>query len=86
DEDTWTASVVDHYDSRGELWRVGEAYNAQFYGYDVPWMAAEALYDLNNGRYISLGLANEEASYMNFELEARRTDYTTQALRRLGIR
>ncbi len=86
DEDTWTASVIDHYDSRGELWRVGEAYNAQFYAYDVPWMAAEALYDLNNGRYISLGLANEETDYMNFELKTRRTNYTTQALRRLGIR
>lgn len=86
DEDSWTASVIDHYDSRGELWRVGEAYNAQFYGKDVPWMAAEALYDLNNGRYISLGLANEETTYMNFDLEARRSDYTTQALRRLGIR
>ncbi|CUS48910.1 MAG: protein of unknown function DUF1329 [Idiomarinaceae bacterium HL-53] len=86
DEDTWTASVIDHYDSRGELWRVGEAYAAQFYGVNVPWMAAEALYDLNNGRYVALGLANEEDTYMNFELEARRTDYTTQALRRLGIR
>lgn len=86
DEDTWTAAVVDHYDSRGELWKVGEAYNAQFYAYDVPWMAAEALYDLNNGRYITLGLANEEESYMNFELQPRRSDYTTQALRRIGIR
>ncbi|MCO4320873.1 DUF1329 domain-containing protein [Aliidiomarina quisquiliarum] len=86
DEDSWTASVIDHYDSRGELWRVGEAYNAQFYAYDVPWMAAEALYDLNNGRYVALGLANEESVYMNFDLKARRTDYTTQALRRLGIR
>lgn len=86
DEDSWTASVIDHYDSRGELWRVGEAYNAQFYAFDVPWMAAEALYDLNNGRYVSLGLANEESVYMNFDLQARRTDYTTQALRRLGIR
>ncbi|MFP3480256.1 DUF1329 domain-containing protein, partial [Burkholderia sp. SIMBA_057] len=31
DEDTWTASLVDHYDGRGELWRVGEALNTQFY-------------------------------------------------------
>lgn len=86
DEDTWTASVIDQYDSRGELWRVSEAYNTQFYSNDVPWMAAEAVYDLNNGRYIALGLANEEDEYMNFDLEARRSDYTTQALRRLGIR
>lgn len=86
DEDSWTASVIDHYDSRGELWRVAEAYNVQFYTNDVPWMAAESLYDLNNGRYITLGLANEETYYMNFGLVAKRADFTTQALRRLGIR
>ncbi|MCH8500357.1 MAG: DUF1329 domain-containing protein [Aliidiomarina sp.] len=86
DEDTWTASVVDHYDGRGELWRVAEAYNAQFYGSDVPWMAAEALYDLNNGRYIALGLANEESNFINFDITPRRQDFTQQALRRMGIR
>lgn len=86
DEDTWTASVVDHYDGRGELWRIAEAYNAQFYGSDVPWMAAEALYDLNNGRYIALGLANEESNFINFDITPRRQDFTQQALRRMGIR
>lgn len=86
DEDTWTASVIDHYDGRGELWRVGEAYNVQYYGNDVPWMAAEALYDLNNGRYLVLGLANEEGDFMNFDITPRRQDFTQQALRRMGIR
>lgn len=86
DEDTWTASVIDHYDGRGELWRVGEAYNVQYYGNDVPWMAAEALYDLNNGRYLVLGLGNEEGDFMDFEIEPSRQDFTQQALRRMGIR
>ncbi|MFU8783764.1 DUF1329 domain-containing protein [Aliidiomarina sp.] len=86
DEDTWTASVIDHYDGRGELWRVGEAYNVQFYGNDVPWMAAESLYDLNNGRYLVLGLANEEGDFMDFSITPRRQDFTQQALRRMGIR
>lgn len=86
DEDTWTASVVDHYDGRGDLWRLGEAYNVQYYGSDVPWMAAEALYDLNNGRYLVIGLANEEGDFMDFGIEPRRSDFTTQALRRMGRR
>ncbi|TRW49835.1 DUF1329 domain-containing protein [Aliidiomarina halalkaliphila] len=86
DEDTWTASVIDHYDGRGQLWRVGEAYNVQYYGNDVPWMSAEALYDLNNGRYLVLGLANEEGDFMNFDITPRRSDFTTQALRRMGVR
>ncbi|MGM0481678.1 MAG: DUF1329 domain-containing protein [Pseudomonadota bacterium] len=86
DEDTWTASIVDHYDGRGELWRVGEAINTQFYNVDVPWMAAEALYDLSSGRYISLGLGNEEREYMEWDIEPQREDFSTNALRRTGIR
>lgn len=86
DEDTWTASVVDHYDGRGELWRVAEAYNTQFYTEDVPWMAAEALYDLDSGRYLVIGLANEESEYMNWDIEPNRNDFSTNALRRMGIR
>lgn len=86
DEDTWTASVIDHYDGRGELWRVGEAYATQFYTQDVPWMAAEGLYDLNSGRYLVLGLANEESEYMKWDIEPNRNDFSTNALRRMGIR
>ena len=86
DEDTWTASLVDHYDGRGELWLVGEALNTQFYNVNVPWMAAEALYDLNSGRYISLGLGNEERDYMDWDIEPKREDFSTNALRRAGIR
>lgn len=86
DEDTWTAAVIDQYDGRGDLWRVSLAYHVQFYGNDVPWMAMESVYDLNNGRYISLGLANEETNYMNFDIDARRSDFSTNALRRMGIR
>lgn len=86
DEDTWTASVIDQYDGRGDLWRVSQAYHIQFYGNDVPWMAMDSVYDLNNGRYISLGLANEESEYMNFDISPRRSDFSTNALRRMGIR
>lgn len=81
-----TASLVDHYDGRGELWRVGEALNTQFYNRDVPWMAAEALYDLNSGRYISLGLGNEEDPYMEWDISPSREDFSTNALRRKGFR
>ncbi|MGB0468664.1 MAG: DUF1329 domain-containing protein, partial [Pontibacterium sp.] len=49
DEDTWQVAVVDHYDGRGELWRVGEAHHFQYRDANVPWVAAEALYDLQSG-------------------------------------
>src|SRR5690606_9217560 len=34
DEDSWMASVIDHYDGRGNLWRVAEAH--QMFYYHVP--------------------------------------------------
>ena len=49
-------------------------------------MAAEALYDLNSGRYISLGLGNEESPYMEWDIEVSRDEFTTNALRRKGFR
>ena len=32
----------------------------------------KALYDLNNGRYIALGLANEEGDFIDFNITPRR--------------
>ena len=84
DEDTWGASVIDHYDGRGELWKLSEAHNIQFYDVDTPWMVAETLYDLNSGRYLVTGLSNEEPTFMIFGEKVKRTDFSTSALRRLG--
>ncbi|MGY8873128.1 MAG: DUF1329 domain-containing protein, partial [Pseudomonadales bacterium] len=49
DEDTWQAAIVDHYDGRGELWRVGEEHEFQYRDANVPWTVAEMLYDLQSG-------------------------------------
>ncbi len=86
DEDTWQASLIDHYDGRGELWRVAEAHNVMYYDFTVPWYAIETLYDLNSGRYLALGLDNEEPSSYNFGFERSSQDYTPAALRRDGVR
>ncbi|WP_372982779.1 DUF1329 domain-containing protein [Marinobacter sediminum] len=86
DEDSWQASVIDHYDGRGELWRVAEAHAMQFYDQDVPWYAIEVLYDLLSGRYLALGLTNEEEDPYEFGAERQSRDYTPAALRRAGTR
>jgi hypothetical protein len=86
DEDTWQASVIDHYDGRGELWRVAEAHSLMYYDYLVPWYALEVLYDLNSGRYLALGLDNEEDGAYEFGFERSQADYTPAALRRSGRR
>ena len=86
DEDTWQATQIDHYDGRGQLWRVAEAHNIMFYDKLVPWYAVETLYDLNSGRYLVLGLDNEETGSYEFGFERNAGDYTPAALRRAGRR
>lgn len=86
DEDTWQATEVDHYDGRGELWRVAEAHNIFFYDRVVPWYAVETLYDLQSGRYLALGLDNEEEGGYKFGFERGSKQYTPGALRRSGRR
>ncbi|MDI3323448.1 DUF1329 domain-containing protein [Pontibacterium granulatum] len=86
DEDTWQIAVVDHYDGRGELWRVGEAYHLQYRDVNVPWIAAESLYDLQSGRYLVGSLTNEEGIGFDFTQRFKYKDFTPQAIRRLGKR
>jgi hypothetical protein len=84
DEDSWQIALKDQYDGQGQLWRVGEAHNIQFYDKKVPWLNVETVVDLNDGRYLTLGLTNEEKRPARFDLQKSRADYDTSALRRLG--
>lgn len=86
DEDTWAILEADHYDSRGELWRVSEAHS--FYHPEGKSMvnAMEVTYDLNNGRYIASGLTNEQRKPFDFGYNASLSDYSPGALRSKGLR
>ena len=86
DEDTWQAAVIDHYDGRGQLWRVAEAHAEDYYDKQVPWYALETLYDLQSGRYLALGMKNEEKSAYDFGFTATTSDFTPAALRQDGVR
>jgi hypothetical protein len=87
DEDTWQIAVVDHYDGRGELWKLKEGHMVMHYQVSVPWLSAEALHDLNSGRYLVLGLDNEERGYpYDFDYLGKFEDFTPSALRRAGRR
>jgi hypothetical protein len=85
DEDSWQVAVADHYDSRGNLWRVAEGHTLQFLNIDAPWYAASTNYDLSSGRYMAQ-LFNEEKDPLKFNLKVKRTDFSTAALRRSGKR
>lgn len=87
DEDTWQISVVDIYDGRGELWKVKEGHALLHYHKQVPWLAVEALHDLISGRYLTIGLDNEEKGYQyDWGHKAKMSDFTPAALRRSGRR
>ena len=86
DEDSWQAAVVDLYDGRGNLWRVQQAYEMQFYDEQIPWMAMEVVFDLQSGRYLVTGLENNESTAYEFGVKFTRSDYKPAALRREGIR
>ncbi|BAN48443.1 DUF1329 domain-containing protein [Metapseudomonas resinovorans] len=86
DEDSWQLALVDHYDGRGQLWRVGEGHIQQYYNAKVPGYTAEALYDVISGRYSVVGLKNEEKRSLEFGFKATASAYTPAALRQAGVR
>jgi hypothetical protein len=85
DEDSWQILVVDNYDNRDQLWRVSEGHSINYY--DVPcfWTTLEVHTDLQAGRYLALGLDNENFS-TEFNIKRSLEDYTPEALRREGVR
>jgi hypothetical protein len=86
DEDSWTILVVDCYDSRGKLYRVQEGHVMQFFEVPALWTALETVYDLSNGRYLALGLDNEEPRSRDFAQKRTESDYQPAALQRRGVR
>ena len=85
DEDSWQILAVDQYDARGELWRVSEAHCINYYDAHVFWSTLEVHTDLQNGRYLAVGLDNENAMY-DFTIKRTPADYTPDSLRRDGVR
>ena len=86
DEDSWQILAVDCYDSRGTLYRVQEGHVINFYDVPAIWTVLETVYDLTNGRYLALGLDNEESRSRDFSQKRTTADYSVAALQRRGVR
>jgi len=86
DEDSWHILAVDCYDSRGQLYRVQEGHVIEYYDVPAFWTALETVYDLTNGRYLALGLDNEEPRSRDFSQKRTVADYQPAALQRRGVR
>jgi hypothetical protein len=86
DEDSWQAQVVDCYDNRNQIWRVQEAHSINYY--DVPsfWTTLELTIDLQSGRYLAIGLNNQERSTYDFSAKYGPADFSPASLRRAGVR
>ena len=65
---------------------MAEAIALQRFDLKIPGYALETLYDLQNGRYMALGMTNEERKNYDFSFEASSADFTPNALRAAGIR
>ncbi|MEW6442973.1 MAG: DUF1329 domain-containing protein [bacterium] len=85
DEDSWQALAIDIYDARGQIWRVHEAHPIVYC--DVPFLGpvGEFSYDLQNGRYLAVGLTNETQSW-KFNVRYNLEDFTPDSMRRAGKR
>ena len=57
-----------------------------FYHVGVNGYAFETLYDLQNGRYLALGMKNEERKGVDYGFVATSSEYTPTALRQAGVR
>jgi hypothetical protein len=86
DEDSWHILAVDCYDRRGQLYRVQEGHVISYYDVPTVWTTLETTFDLSNGRYLALGLDNEEPRTYDFSLKVTPADFQPSALQRRGVR
>jgi hypothetical protein len=86
DEDSWQILVVDCYDNRDQLWRIQEGHSINYYDVPTFWTTLELTYDLQAGRYLALGLDNEEPMTVNFSPRLTAADFTPAAIANRGTR
>ena len=84
DEDTKGIAATEIYDGRGQLWRVQELGGGVQYEIPLCGNSGDTVYDLFIGRYLMLGLINEEKP-IDFDAEHLNAHrYTPANVRRLG--
>jgi hypothetical protein len=67
DEDGWAIAAVDCYDDRGQLWKVQESELLTVPFAPTVSGVAEAIYDLQSGRYFLTALQNEDR-FIDFQV------------------
>ena len=85
DEDSYQIMLIDHYDSRGNIWRFSEAHCINYYDVPTFWSTVETHHDLRSGRYVAVGLDNKDP-VNTFNVPLSEANYTPSALRKRGQR
>jgi hypothetical protein len=85
DEDSWAALASDEYDARGQLYRVGFAYNAPSYDLPAPYTDMFGHYDLVSRVYSLTGFIAETGGLRHTKPLGDR-DWTADTLAGAGIR
>jgi len=65
---------------------VSEGHMINYYEVPTMWTTLEVNFDLQAGRYVAVGLNNEERFTYDFSQKLGPKDFTTASLRRDGIR
>jgi hypothetical protein len=86
DEDSWQILAIDCYDARGQLYRVQEGHPINYYELPAINTVLELVMDLSNGRYLALGLQNEEPKSYDYSVKLSSADFQPSVLERRGIR
>jgi len=85
DEDSWMVVLADAYDARGELYRESEQHGVQMPNVPMYYPSIEVHHDLQSGRYVALGLRNEEPKVYE-KIQRTAADFTPNGLRGIGTR
>jgi len=85
DEDNWYVMVSENYDRRGNLWRMSEFYTYLDYCTNYRTVVAMMYLNLESGRYELIGGGRTESTKTMFmDTGLKESDFTVQALRRMG--
>jgi len=77
--------LMDHYDKRDQLWRFSEGHALNSYDIQHTATTAEIHYDLQSGRYLAMGLDNEDTP-PDYTFTATADRYSPDRLRGEGVR
>jgi hypothetical protein len=85
DEDSYQILMVDHYESSDKVWRYSEAHPINFYEVPTLWTTLEVHHDLDSRRFVAYRL-DPGKPVPSFNKAMKTSEFTPQALRRMGSR